>query len=269
MEKIAALIDFTPTTQVVVDFAENVAKQKNAQVALVTIIDKGDEKRLAEVKQQVIPYCKQLTAAGVNCNIEVHEGSFMSVISSVLDKLHVSLAIIGTHGKRGLRQNLFGSHILRLVKSLRIPSLVVQDSSTWPAGGFKNVFFPIAAHSQFTMKIDQTEGLIDKNGKVSLYAIYKTDNLDNELKNNIKVCQEEFEKRSINYELIEEDVNMYSVGYSRQSLEYVANHEADLISIMAQVSKSNKFFGNADKENMILNPIGVPVLCCNDGEDHF
>jgi hypothetical protein len=61
---------------------------------------------------------------------------------------------------------------------------------------------------------------------------------------------------------------MYSVGFSRQSLEYIANHPTDLISIMAQVSKRNKSFGNADKENMILNPMGIPVLCCNDDEDH-
>lgn len=269
MDKIAALIDFTPTTDVVVDFAKNLALEKNAHVLLVTVVDQSDEKALNEANEKIVPYCKTLTQAGVNCNIEIATGQFFDVIAPFLDKLHADLAIIGTHGKRGLRQNIFGSFILKLVKTLQIPSLVVQDQSTWPNGGFKNVFFPIASHSRFEMKIEQTEAIMAKDGIVSLYAIYKTDMLDDKLKKNIGLSEELFKQKNLNYEVIEEDVHMYSVGYSRQSLVYANEHNMQLISIMAQVSNDNKFFGNADKENIILNPTGIPVLCCNDEEAHF
>ena len=269
MDKIAALIDFTPTTDVVVDFAKNLALQKHAHVFLVTVVDQSDEKALNEANEKMMPFCKTLKQAGINCTIEIATGPFFDVIASFLDKLHADLAIIGTHGKRGLRQNIFGSFILKLVKSLQIPSLVVQNQSTWPNGGFKNVFFPIASHSRFEMKIEQTEAVMAKDGIVSLYAIYKTDMLDDRLKKNIALSEELFKQKNLNFKVIEEDVQLYSVGYSRQSLVYADAHKMQLISVMAQVSNENKFFGNANKENIILNPTGIPVLCCNDEDVHF
>ena len=269
MNKIAALIDFTPTTDVVLEFASRIAVMTNAEVALVTVTDNNSDAAKRELSDKMNKMSEELQLAGVKCATEIHYGSFFSTIGPVIDRLHASLAIIGTHGKKGLKQNLFGSNILKLVKLLHIPSLVVQDDSVWPERGFANVFFPIAAHSRFKMKIDQTTALMNPAGKISLYAIYKTDNLDEDLNKNIKLCEKEFVERNVNYELIEEEATMYSVGFSRQSLDYVSKHKTDLISIMAQVSKLNKFFGNVDKENIILNSMGIPVLCCNDEEEHF
>lgn len=267
--KVAALIDYTPTTEVVIEFAYQLGLRFNAEIAFVTIVNEAHNTEILKANEALLPSVDRFRAEGITCNIEIHEGSFMSVISTVLEKLHCTVALIGTHGKRGIKQNLFGSNILKLVKLLKMPSLIVQDNSKFPEHGFKNVFFPIASHSRFEMKIDQTEQIFEKDGVIKLYALYKTNNLDDSLRKNVKLCEHEFEKRDMRFELVEEDVNMYSVGYSRQSLEYIANHDIDLISIMAQVSNSNKSFGNADKENMILNPMGLPVLCCNDDEEHF
>jgi nucleotide-binding universal stress UspA family protein len=268
MKKIAALIDFTPTTKVVLEFAKNIALEQNAEVALVTIIEKGNDQKIIEAKENMLPYCQELTQAGVKCNIELHEGGFFEIVGSLMNKLHASLAIVGTHGKKGLKQNLFGSNILKLVKILELPCLVVQDETKWPEHGFKNVLFPIASHSRFDMKITQTRELVKKDSKFLVYAIYKTDLLDDQLKKNIHLCQETFVDQKINYELVEEDAQLYSVGFSRQTLAYADTHDIDLISIMSQVSKENKFFGNADKENLILNAMCLPVLCCNDDQIH-
>lgn len=269
MKKLAALIDFTPTTDVVLDFAAHLGAMNKADVALINITENTDEQQLAETKTKMQAMANEMKLAGINCMIEIHHGSFFSHIASVVERLHCDMAIIGTHGKKGFKQNLFGSHILKLVKLLPIPSLVVQDTSVWPERGFSNIFFSIAAHSRFKMKVDQTTALLNPAGKIDLYAIYKTDNLEDDLRHNIKLCIKEFEARGVNYNLVEEDATIYSVGFSRQSLAYIEKHPVDLISIMAQVSKQNSYFGNVDKENIILNPMGIPVLCCNDGEEHF
>ncbi len=267
--KVAALIDYTPTTEVVIEFARQLGLRFSAEIALVTVVGKANNTEILRANEALLPVVDRFQAEGITCKIEIHEGNFMSVIGTVVEKLHCTMALIGTHGKRGIKQNLFGSNILKLVKALKMPSLVVQDESKFPEGGFNDIFFPIASHSRFEMKIDQTQQIIEKDAKIKLYALYKTDNLDDSLRKNVKLCEQEFDKRNINYELVEEDVNMYSVGFSRQSLEYISKHKTDLISIMAQVSSENKSFGNADKENMILNPMGLPVLCCNDDEEHF
>ncbi len=269
MYKIAALIDFTQTTEVVLEFAERLARQKSAEVVLLNIIEKGSAEVKAAAEQKLEPMVQRLTAFGVVCKAEVHEGSFFSIVSSSMDKVHASLAIIGTHGKKGLKQNLFGANILKLVQMLKIPSLVVQDGAHYPTAGFLNVLFPIAAHSRFEMKIEQTKELLSPDSKVNVYAIYKTEELDAELKNNIKLTRNLFTTYGIATELVEEDTTLYSVGYSRQTIDYLGRHDVDLVCIMAQVSHLNTFFGKADKENIILNPLAVPVLCCNDEETHF
>ncbi len=100
MKKIAALIDFTPTTDVVIDFAKNLALQKGAQVCLVTAIEEASEE--AETEQKMKSYEQVLAEVGVDCSTELVIGHFFDVISPFVDKIHADLAIIGTHGKRGL-----------------------------------------------------------------------------------------------------------------------------------------------------------------------
>jgi nucleotide-binding universal stress UspA family protein len=195
--KVAALIDYTPTTEVVIEFAYQLGLRFGAEIALVTVVHEAHNTEILKANEALLPVVDRFQSAGITCKIEIHEGNFMTVIGSVVEKLHCTLAIIGTHGKRGLKQNLFGSNILKLVKLLKMPSLVLQDDSVFPENGFKRVFFPIAAHSRFEMKVDQTEQLLDKDGKVSLYALYKTDNLDDDLKKNVKLCEDEFGKRAL------------------------------------------------------------------------
>lgn len=268
MYKIVALIDFTPTTEVVVDFTKKIALQKKAEVVLLTIVPKSGAEAVAEGKQKLQVYLDLLKGAGVVASAEVGEGSFFSVVGVCVDKLQASLAIIGTHGKKGIKQNLLGANILKLVQLLHLPCLVVQDDSEYPEGGFKNVLFPIAAHSRFEMKINQTCELLADDGKVNLYAIHKTDTLEPQLRQNIKISEELFKERKTAYGIITEEATLYSVGFSRQSLDYMGKHDIDMVSIMSQVSNLNSFFGKADKENIILNNKCIPVLCCNDEEVH-
>jgi len=269
MYKIVALIDFTPTTEVVISFAKKIAQQKKAEVTLLTIIAKNAGEATAETAAKMAAYGKVLTDAGVKCDIEIGEGSFFSVVGVCVDKLQASLAIVGTHGKKGIMQSLLGANILKLVQMLHLPCLVVQDDSVYPEGGFKNVLFPIAAHSRYEMKIEQTRQLMAANGVANLYAIYKTDSLENELKQNLKLSEEVFKKYDVKYTIVNEEATLYSVGFSRQSIEYMKKHKTDLVAIMSQVSHLNTFFGKADKENIILNPMATPVLCCNDEDTHF
>lgn len=269
MYRIVSLIDFTPTTSVVLEFTKKIALKNGAEVVLLTIVPKSGDEAIAEATKKMEPLKGELIGSGVSCKIEIGEGNFFTVIGSYVDKIQASLAIIGTHGKQGLKQNLFGANILKLVQLLHLPSLVVQNESVYPEHGFKNLLFPIAAHSRYEMKIEQTRQIMATDGKVNLYAIYKTDNLEAELRQNIKLSEEMFKKFNINYEIIAEEATLYSVGFSRQSLEFMKKKDIELVSIMAQVSHLNKFFGKADKENIILNPMAVPVLCCNDEFKHF
>ena len=61
---------------------------------------------------------------------------------------------------------------------------------------------------------------------------------------------------------MEVEATVDAIGYSHEILGYIKKYEMDLIVIMAEVYKENTHFGTIDKENLILNKLGVPVLCC-------
>lgn len=113
------------------------------------------------------------------------------------------------------------------------------------------------------MRNIQTRDLMNVDGEVALYTIYKTDRLDEETAENVGKCEDYFAEEGIKYALVEEDAKIFSVGYSRQTIAHARDHETHLIRIMAQVAGDTKVFGNVDKENIILNDLGIPVLCCH------
>lgn len=113
------------------------------------------------------------------------------------------------------------------------------------------------------MRNIQTRDLMNADGEVALYTIYKTDRLDEETAENLGKCEDYFAEEGIKYALVEEDAKIFSVGYSRQTIAHAKDHGTHLISIMAQVAGDIKVFGNVDKENIILNYLGISVLCCH------
>ena len=90
MYKIVALIDFTPTTEVVVDFTKKIALQKKAEVVLLTIVPKSGAEAVAEGKQKLQVYLDLLKGAGVVASAEIGEGSFFSVVGVCVDRTLVT-----------------------------------------------------------------------------------------------------------------------------------------------------------------------------------
>jgi len=80
---------------------------------------------------------------------------------------------------------------------------------------------------------------------------------------NKKLSKEIFAERNLKFHEILEESKVISIGYSRQTLQYAAEHHFDLISVMSDVPNDEIYFGRADKENILTNETGIPVLCCN------
>lgn len=263
MNSITALIDHTEISDRVIEFTRQIALSKGIKAHLLTVVPRGENTRSQECWDKLTAYNDAFYKDGIEVELHLIEGGFFDVIERAIDKLHTSMVIIGTHGKKGLKQHIFGSNILKLVQMLNVPSLVIQDDSTWPEDGFSKVLFPVAAHTHFERKLEQTKGLISANGSIDLYTIYKGDKMDEDTAENVSLCKEYFESEGVKYTLVEEDATIYSVGYSRQTLEFAKNEKPDLISIAAKQKGDSKVFSNGDKENIILNESEIPVLCCH------
>ncbi len=262
MKKIAVLIDFTSTTDKALMFARRIAMEKGLEIVLIHIHKSRDKETISKKNQKMEEYVSGLTSAGLKCTYLFFYGNFFSQISGAVAKSKATLAIIGTHGKQGFKQSLFGSNILKVVQSLPIPSLVVQDSSVWPDNGFSNVLIPIDKHPNYKIKIEIAHSLLSENGVIKMYVIHISDILEDVLRANLDSSIKFIESHQWPYEIIEEGKAQYSVGYSKQTLNHIQKCRPDLIAIVAKIAPDNIHFGEMDKDNVILNPEGIPVLCC-------
>jgi nucleotide-binding universal stress UspA family protein len=262
MKKIAVLIDFTPTTANALLFAREIALQKDMEIVLIHIHKSRDEEQVSEKNRKMEAYVSELTSNGLKCSPLFAFGNFFSQISATVTKSKASLVIIGTHGKKGLKQNLFGSNILKVVQALPVPSLVVQDTSVWPENGFSNVLVPIDKHEAYSNKLEAAHSILTENGLIKMYVIYISAILEESLKTNLDLSIKYMESRQWPYEIIEEEQLVFSVGYSRQTLNYIHENKPNFVAIVAKIAHDNIHIGEMDKDNVILNPAGIPVLCC-------
>jgi nucleotide-binding universal stress UspA family protein len=264
MNNISVLIDFTDTCYKSVEFACEISKRASAKISLLHVSsDPGNDiKAEAEIKK----YSRLLEDEKINFSINVAHGNFFSSVENAVAKIGSDLVIVGTHGKSGIRQNLLGSNILKLVQLLKVSTLVVQDLSVFPEGGFDRILFPVVPNLDFeqkTRKVSEFAKIF--NSTISLYTL--ADHMSSyalEVQSNLKKTKAILYEEGIKYEHFVDESEEFSVGYARQTLKFAETKKMPVISILSNLANVNTYYGKVDKENILLNKSGIPVFCAND-----
>jgi nucleotide-binding universal stress UspA family protein len=268
MNKILVPYDFSAAAEKAVLFAGTVARAAGDSIELIHVyLDK--KVPLANVKDSLsIMSGKISESEGVKCSYQVTDGGIFSDILQAASSKGCTMVIIGTHGIKGLRQKMTGADILKLIRSIPVPVIVIQKESAVPSLGFKRLVFPVGGHERFDRQIQAAvmmAGIFSL--EVLIYSIRKKgDEWTPALKKNITEAEKVFSEHGISYRRIEEEPNVLSVGYTRQTLCYAAASGCDLISIMSVPTREHYYFAQADKEEMLTNELRIPVLCSSDVE---
>jgi len=260
-------VDFTPAADKAVEFAIHIAKKMHSDITLLHVFeDEGMSMQECEDKLNKISLA--ISTEEINCDFICEAGSIFEVIPDMASKSEIRMMILGAHGRKGLRQKFFGADILKLLKKIPIPSLVVQQGSVMPEEGFKTTIFPVGSHDEYERKIEAMyiiAGLCDP--EVHIYSISKPGFEQTEkLRENIVLSEKRFAKKGIRYMRVDEDQNVFSVGFAKQTLNYADEHKANLISIMVNPTQEHAYFADSDKEAIIMNEHCIPVLCTSDAE---
>jgi len=266
MKKIAVLIDFTDTSRKSVEFAYRIAKIHPVEITLVNISEQDQNEE--DLNKKLDSFAEILKNDNIAYSTFIETGSFFSIIDMAIARVGANLVIVGTHGKKGIRQNLFGSNILKLVQRLKVSTLVVQGESVFPENGFDQILFPLAANIDFESKAKYVSEFAKMfNSTVCLYSIDNTiSGLSTEMKQNLKKVNQVFDNEKVKYGFCSEEPTEFSVGFARQAITHCHNNNIPLISILSNVAKVNTYFGNVDKENILMNKYAIPVFCANDSE---
>ena len=263
MQNIVVLIDFTEGSLVALQQVVAIAKQTNSKVTALHIVLTTDKVLNAETE------LKNFVSEHIKETYEVESliavGSLNGASKEILTKIKPNLVVICTHGVKGMFQYLFGAQILKLVNSIPFPCLVIHENNQTDFTDIKQILFPIGPHPEFMTKIKQTSNFAKLlNLEVVIYRINKP-GIDFEaiLNLNENNAIKYFQENNIPFKTVQEDVEIISVGYSRQTLAYAKNNNIKVTGLMANVSNNDVTFGYGDKESFLVNVECISVLSCN------
>jgi len=261
-------VDFTPASDKAIEFGIHLAKKGHYNISLLHVFDESGlsmdkcEAKLKALADKVSEHDE------IFCDHVCERGNIFTVIPKVAAKSIYHMMVIGTHGPKGIRQKFFGPDILKLLKKVCIPALVVQENSMFLESGFSKAIFPVGGHDEYSKKIDAITtiaGLFDP--EIHLYSISRAGFEQTEkLRENIKLAEQRFSEKGLNFKRINDDQKVFSVGFAKQTLQYSGEVKADLITIMSNPTRENYYFADSDKVAILTNELQIPVLCASKAE---
>jgi nucleotide-binding universal stress UspA family protein len=257
-------VDFTELSGKVIEQAAFIAVKSGSALVLLHIADKAAE--IPAFSEELSKKASEISLKyGLNCRSIVREGSIFREIQAEADENDYLLIVIGTHGVHGLKQKLMGPDILKIITKLPVPAMVVQSTSPRRIG-FDRIILPVASHLAYE-NILQAVMIIGKlfDSEVHIYSIERPGfESPEQLKKNLEKTKLIFSENGIRHIRINEKQTVLSVGFARQTVQYAQKAGADMIAMMANSSEEYHYFAQQDKENLLTNETGIPVLCACD-----
>jgi universal stress protein A len=140
--KILTAIDFSENAECAFDYALTLARQFNAELTIIHVINEpvdlrgfyvphiSFEQLEKEIEESAVKmmetFCSARLGDFTNYKTAIVTGIPYEEITATAEKIDASLIVIGTHGRTGLDRILFGSTAERVVRSASCPVLTVR-----------------------------------------------------------------------------------------------------------------------------------------------
>jgi len=145
LENILFATDFTPSTQLALSYAVNLAHNHDAEVYAVNVLphlpfveaaqpDPEQTRLLAEQRLAILVGSESFK--GIRHKELIAEGEVAEVLSKLVWKYEIDLIVIGTCGRKGLGKMLLGSVAEEVFRNAECPVLTVGPHATrWEIDG--------------------------------------------------------------------------------------------------------------------------------------
>ncbi len=262
MKDILCASDLTPASDIALHYSLHIADRATSQVTLLHVVDNGASQgeegllKMSKLADQV-----ERENGTERVRKLLLEGNFMERIAEESGRDH-ALVVLGTHGPRGIRQTLFGADILKLVRKLHTPALVVQENTS-PENAFDRIILPVAAHDEIELLMDAVCALARLHAsEVHVYQLVRPNEQpsDHLLKNKVRML-ERLEKEQVRFLEVNEPSTVFSVSFAEPTIRYAERVKAGCIAIMSHASDDHRYIADAEKERMLTNSPGIPILC--------
>lgn len=270
--KILVPIGFSEQSIVALGQALNLAKIKNSDIVLLSVIkeqsimqslfsdDNSDQLKL-KVKEKLdaiaVEYSKEYA---INIDTMVAKGKIYEQINKVSDMISADLIIMGTNGSQGRSSKVIGSNAEKVVRLSKCPVITIKGKEH--RVGCDNIILPIDLENETKQKVTYAlEYARYWNATIRVTSVVLRDNQEirEKLIKNINQVKEFIVKAGVKCtaELIE--------GEKKQTLgdfvfEYEKRFDADLIMIMTKKEELSLSNNISDTARYIINNSKIPVM---------
>lgn len=261
VKKLISLIDFTGVSQLALEHTAIIARQSVCLVTLLHIADESKRKEEKELKTQIRNFASHLEDEGISFAIQIDYGNFFDVIAESINALNCDLIVIGTHGIKGINQNFVSSNIVKLIRLISTPAIIIQGHSQTPQEGYLNILIPMlqmAEHKTLENPIELFASLFKSN--LHLLGFYTKGN-EEPFTKKINEQADRFKSMSFQTQVQMEETSVYISSYSKSIVQYANIEDIHVLVLVFHESWGMKNFDNVDMENILLNKLGKPVLC--------
>ncbi len=265
--------DFTKTADHALAHAANIAKKSGDRVCLLHIKNSHSDKLLKDAGQSsssLDDYMKATASRvesdwGVACEAKIQDGNVLNDINRVALDPEMRMMVIATHGTKGLWQNLFGSDMLKIASKAPIPVLIVPDGFE-PRPTYARIVFPFGSHKKYQNKVDAVGFLAGLFGcEVEIFSADKAGTqLSKQTIENVEQAEAKFDNLGVNYKVVHEESEGFSIGYAKQTLKHAESVDADIVAVMSVASNEHEYISDSDKERLINNQRGIGILMTSD-----
>ena len=186
MKKILVPCDFSDSAIHAFKFAVEVARNNNAEVALLNVVEipvvhdsvmmpalTYEETYLKEMKDRADKDFNKMKSKwakdGPKVTTHVVYGAATPTISRFVEENKITLVIMGTKGASGLKEFFVGSNTEKIVRWSPVPVISIKNATK--ASSIKNIVFPSTLHKDeedLTMKIKALQEMF----KATLHVLY-------------------------------------------------------------------------------------------------
>lgn len=262
MKDILCTTDLTPVSDNALRHALGLAERMGSKVTLLHVLGRKERNPEGHAQAEAAMDAQIARSQGTGRVARLlQEGDYVDRIAEETAKDHAFM-VVGTHGPHGLRQNLFGANILKLVRRSAIPSLVVQEKSPMRPV-LERIILPVAGHSTIGKLIDAVCLLARAHAaEVHVFQLMRpNEQPSDELLANKLTMLQRLQEENIRHVEANEPFTEFSVGFAGPTITYANKVGAGAIAIMAHASDEYRYIADAEKERLLTNDAFIPVLC--------
>jgi len=272
--KILVPVGFSEQSMVAMGQAMNLAKIKNSEVILLSVIEErnsmfdlfvSDQLDEEKIKNKILIKLNTLATKysekyGVEVEVVVAKGSVYDKICEVADMMSVDLIVMGTNGApKGISKKFIGSNAEKVVRTAKCPVVTIKGKNH--KDGCDNIILPLDLEKQTKEKVSYAlEYARYWNATVRIVSVVLKDNTEirNHLQKNLNLVESFITKAGVECtsELLVADKKM---SLSEAVLDYEKKFESDLIMIMTKKEGSFSDSLSVTARTLIYNS-EIPVM---------